>query len=46
MSLRGQNLSIQFGGLRAVDDFNLNLEKDELVAIIGRTVPERQFLTC
>ncbi|MGI6618110.1 MAG: ABC transporter ATP-binding protein [Saccharofermentanales bacterium] len=33
--LEVKNLSIQFGGLRAVDDFNLNLEKDELVAIIG-----------
>ena len=24
-----------FGGLRAVDDFNLSLEKGELVAVIG-----------
>ena len=30
-----KNLSIMFGGLCAVDDFNLNLEKGELVAIIG-----------
>ena len=29
------NLSIRFGGLVAVDDFNLSLEKGELVAIIG-----------
>ena len=30
-----KNLTMQFGGLRAVDDFNLNLEQGELVAIIG-----------
>lgn len=30
-----KNLTIDFGGLRAVDDFNLSLEKGELVAIIG-----------
>lgn len=29
------NLSIRFGGLVAVDDFNLSMEKGELVAIIG-----------
>ncbi len=29
------NLSIQFGGLKAVSDFNLDLEEGELVAIIG-----------
>ena len=33
--LEVKNLSIQFGGLRAVDDFNLSLEKGELVAVIG-----------
>jgi branched-chain amino acid transport system ATP-binding protein len=30
-----ENLSIQFGGLTAVNDFNLELEEGELVAIIG-----------
>lgn len=29
------NLSIQFGGLRAVDDFNLTIEKGELYGLIG-----------
>ena len=29
------NLSIQFGGLRAVDDFNLRVEKGELYGLIG-----------
>lgn len=29
------NLSIMFGGLKAVDDFNLTLEDGELLAIIG-----------
>jgi branched-chain amino acid transport system ATP-binding protein len=29
------NVSIQFGGLKAVSDFNLALEQGELVAIIG-----------
>jgi branched-chain amino acid transport system ATP-binding protein len=30
-----KNLSIQFGGLKAVSDFNLSLEQGELVAVIG-----------
>ena len=33
--LEVKNLTIQFGGLRAVDDFSLSLEQGELVAIIG-----------
>lgn len=33
--LRVENLTHQFGGLRAVQDFNLNLKTGELVAIIG-----------
>lgn len=33
--LEVKNLSIMFGGLCAVDDFNLSLEKGELLAIIG-----------
>ena len=28
-------LSISFGGLRAVDDFNLQIEKGELYGLIG-----------
>lgn len=36
MGLLGvENLSIQFGGLKAVSDFNLSLGEGELVAIIG-----------
>ena len=30
-----KNLSIQFGGLRAVDDFNLTIEKGDLYGLIG-----------
>lgn len=30
-----KNLSIQFGGLKAVSNFNLSLEQGELVAVIG-----------
>ena len=33
--LEVRNLSIMFGGLCAVDDFNLDLEKGELLAVIG-----------
>ncbi len=33
--LEVKNLTIKFGGLVAVDDFNLDLEKGELVAVIG-----------
>ena len=29
------NLSIQFGGLRAVDDLNLQIKKGELYGLIG-----------
>lgn len=30
-----KNLGIQFGGLRAVDEFNLDIEKGELYGLIG-----------
>ena len=30
-----KNLSIEFGGLKAVDDFSLSLEEREIIAIIG-----------
>jgi branched-chain amino acid transport system ATP-binding protein len=33
--LKVNNLSIQFGGLRAVSDFNIALEENELVGLIG-----------
>jgi len=33
--LKVKNLSIEFGGLKAVTNFNLELEDNELVAIIG-----------
>lgn len=33
--LEVSNLSIQFGGLRAVDDFNLSIEKGQLYGLIG-----------
>lgn len=33
--LEVNNLCISFGGLRAVDDFNMNIEKGELYGLIG-----------
>ena len=33
--LRAKNISIQFGGLRAVSDFNLELFQGELIGLIG-----------
>ena len=33
--LKAENLSIEFGGLKAVTDFNLELKERELLAIIG-----------
>lgn len=33
--LEVKNLSISFGGLKAVDDFNLNIEKGDLYGLIG-----------
>ncbi len=33
--LKADHIGIQFGGLRAVDDFSLELEESELFAIIG-----------
>lgn len=33
--LVAEHLSIEFGGLKAVDDFNLELQEHELLAIIG-----------
>jgi branched-chain amino acid transport system ATP-binding protein len=33
--LKTDNITIQFGGLTAVRDFNLELDKNEIVAVIG-----------
>ena len=33
--LRCQNLGIQFGGLKAVSDFNMEIGQSELVGLIG-----------
>lgn len=33
--LEAQNLSITFGGLKAVDDFNIKIEKGQLYGLIG-----------
>ena len=36
------HLSISFGGLKAVDDFNITIEKGQLYGLIGPTERERQ----
>jgi branched-chain amino acid transport system ATP-binding protein len=33
--LKIEDLSISFGGLKALSDFNLELEKGDIIAIIG-----------
>ena len=33
--LRAQHLGIQFGGLKAVDDFNMEIGESGLVGLIG-----------
>lgn len=39
-------LGIQFGGLKAVNDVNIEIYPGELIGLIGRTVQEKQpFLT-
>jgi len=35
MMLEAKNLNIAFGGLKAVDDFNIEIEKGELYGLIG-----------
>lgn len=35
--LKCQHLGIQFGGLKAVDDFNMEIGESELVGLIGPT---------
>ena len=36
--LEVKNLGISFGGLRAVDDFNLSIEQGQLYGLIGPNV--------
>ena len=36
--LQINNLTVNFGGLRAVDDFNIEIDKQELVGLIGPNV--------
>lgn len=44
--LKAQHLGIQFGGLKAVDDFNMEIGESELVGLIGLTaLARRQSLT-
>lgn len=33
--LEAKNLGIQFGGLKAVDDFSINIKKGQLYGLIG-----------
>lgn len=35
--LEVKNLGISFGGLRAVDDFHLEIEQGQLYGLIGQT---------
>ncbi len=45
--LEVKNLSISFGGLKAVDDFNVMIEKGQLYGLMGLTEPVKQrFLIC
>ena len=37
-----KNLGISFGGLRAVNDFDLKIQKEELYGLIDQMVPVRQ----
>ena len=43
--LEVKNLSISFGGLRAVDSFNVNIEKGELYGLIGPKTTVFNLLT-
>ena len=45
--LEVKNLGISFGGLRAVDDFNLSIEQGQLYGLIGQTELVRpQYSIC
>ena len=39
--LEVKNLSISFGGLKAVDNFHIDIEKGQLYGLIGPMVQER-----
>ena len=38
-----KNLSISFGGLKAVDDFSITIEKGQLYGLIGPPHPAADF---
>ena len=45
--LKITNLGISFGGLRAVDDFNIEIERASSTALSDPTAPEKpRFSTC
>lgn len=46
--LSAKNITMQFGGLTAVDQFNLELSSNELVGLIGPSMApgKRQSLIC
>lgn len=41
--LEVKNLGISFGGLRAVDNFNMTIEKGQLYGLIGPNGPENNY---
>ena len=42
--LEVKNLSISFGGLRAVDDFNISIEQNQLYGLMVQE--KQQYLIC
>ena len=40
--LEARHLGIEFGGLKAVEDFNLTIGKTEIAGLIGPTAPARR----
>lgn len=45
--LEVKNLSISFGGLKAVDNFQISIDKGQLYGLIGPMAPGRQrYSTC
>ena len=46
--LKAQSLGIQFGGLKAVTDFNMEIGQSELLGLIGQLTEQekRQSLIC
>ncbi len=39
--LKAEHLGITFGGLKAVSNFNMTINKGELIGLIGPTAPAR-----